>query len=78
MGQKLPSPNDPRNLSHPGPSNYEVKPQQVLPERYKKVGFGYGVKCTAQKIRQSPGPGYYNLGSFTDKYNSKRCKPLAS
>ena len=47
FGLRLPSPNDPKNPAHPGPSNYLVKPQTVLPGRYRKVGFGYGVKCTA-------------------------------
>jgi len=32
------------------------------------VGFGYGNKSNKKDNKLSPGPGDYNLGSFTDKF----------
>lgn len=33
-----------------------------------KIGFGYGLKSNAKDSKLSPGPGDYNLSSFTDRF----------
>ena len=53
----------------PSPFEYSVKTNSVLPTKFNKIGFGYGTKtCAKDNSKLSPGPGDYNLSSFTDKF----------
>jgi hypothetical protein len=52
----------------PSPFQYSVKTDIVAPSRYKKIGFGYGIKSGGASNKLGPGPGDYNLQSFTDKF----------
>lgn len=54
----------------PSPFHYSIKTDSVLPSKYKRIGFGYGLKSNSKASKRSPGPGEYNLSSFTD-----RCRP---
>lgn len=58
----------------PSPFHYSIKPESVLPTKYKKIGFGYGLKSNAGAGKLSPGPGDYNLHSFTDKFKPSSYK----
>mmetsp|Transcript_9879 Transcript_9879/g.11165 ORF Transcript_9879/g.11165 Transcript_9879/m.11165 type:complete len:192 (-) Transcript_9879:28-603(-) len=70
MGQKLPGriQSLEKSAALPSPFHYTVKTDSVLPGKYKKVGFGYGDKSNKKSAKMSPGPGEYNLTSFTDKF----------
>lgn len=52
----------------PSPFEYSVKTEIVQPSNFKKIGFGYGLKSDGVNSRLSPGPGDYNLSSFTDRF----------
>ena len=52
----------------PSPFQYSVKTDVVFPTKYKKIGFGYGVKSGANDPKLSPGPGEYRISSFTDRF----------
>lgn len=70
MGKKLPGKIQSleRHSALPSPFHYTVKTESVLPTNYKKIGFGYGNKSNSQYGKLSPGPGDYNLSSFTDRF----------
>lgn len=70
MGKKLPGKIQSleRHSALPSPFHYTVKTESVLPTNYKKIGFGYGNKSNSTYGKLSPGPGDYNLSSFTDRF----------
>ncbi|CAI2368256.1 unnamed protein product [Moneuplotes crassus] len=70
MGKKLPGMIEilEKSAELPSPFHYKIKTEYVLPSRHKNVGFGYGEKSNKKDKELSPGPGDYNLNSFTDKF----------
>jgi hypothetical protein len=70
MGRKLPGELESieRKTALPSPFHYTVKTESTLPTKYRKIGFGYGNKSNSSSGKLSPGPGDYNLSSFTDKF----------
>ena len=70
MGRKLPGKIQSleRQSALPSPFHYTVKTESVLPTKYKRISFGYGIKSNSKDSKLSPGPGDYNLTSFTDRF----------
>jgi len=70
MGKRLPGKIQllEKNSFLPSPFQYSVKTEYVLPSKYKRIGFGYGLKSNANQSKLSPGPGDYNIDSFTDRF----------
>lgn len=58
----------------PSPFQYNVKTDVVAPSKFKKVGFGYGSKSGGPLTKLGPGPGDYELKSFTDKFSAPMYK----
>jgi hypothetical protein len=78
MGKKLPGKIEfiEKGSALPSPFHYTVKTDSTLPTNYKKIGFGYGLKSNAKDNKLSPGPGDYNLGSFTDKFGQSMYRQM--